>query len=179
MLKTIDLGGGREIKLSNRTSWLFEYRDQFGQDIVPVLMPALIGLSKGISSLAKEAGGKLEDISEEKLLEFAGSDALTDMGVHFSAFDGLTGILEIAWAMAKAADPKIPELREWIRQIEGDDEEDDEMPLVDVITPTVLKMMFTGVMTRKNVTGLQEAWKDKTKNLQPKTKPAKKTNSKK
>lgn len=177
MLKTIDLGGGREIKLSNRTSWLFEYRDQFGQDIVPVLMPALLGISKGVSALAKEAGGKLEDINEEQLLEFAGSDDLTDMAVHFTAFDGLTGILEIAWAMARTADPKTPELREWIRQIEGSDEEEDEMPLVDVITPTVIKMLFTGVMTRKNVMGLQNQWKDATKSLQPKQK--KKTNSKK
>lgn len=165
MLKTIDLGGGRTLRLSNRISWLYEYKDQFGQDILPTLMPALLGLAKALGAVGKSHGG-FDNLNEDDLIELLGSDEATDIGVHFAAFDGFTGILDIAWAMAKTADPTIPEPMEWVRQIEGTDDEEDEMPLVDIITPTLLKLMFTGVMSRKNQTRLQ----NKAASLQPKKK---------
>ena len=40
MEKTINIGN-KSVRLSNNVSWTMEYRDQFGQDIIPTLMPAL------------------------------------------------------------------------------------------------------------------------------------------
>lgn len=156
MLKTINLGGGREIRLSSRNSWLFEYRDQFGQDIIPALMPALIGISKGIAAFYKEAGS-FEEVKEEHIAALIEDDILTDMGIHLTATGGATGIYEIAWAMAKAADPTIPDPRTWIREIEGsDEEEDEELPLLDIITPAVFELLFKGVTSANFLNRLQK-----------------------
>ena len=57
MVKTIELREGVEITLANDSLWFEEYRDQFGQDILPTIMPLILAVGNSISALADEAGG--------------------------------------------------------------------------------------------------------------------------
>ena len=48
--------GEHEVKLNNNVAWTMEYRDQFGKDIIPALMPVLASMIEGVSSVIAEAG---------------------------------------------------------------------------------------------------------------------------
>ena len=41
MEKTIKINSKTSLKVSNNIGWMLAYRDQFGRDIVPTLIPAL------------------------------------------------------------------------------------------------------------------------------------------
>ena len=48
--------GKQEVRLNNNVAWTMEYRDQFGKDIVPALMPILASLMEGVSTIISESG---------------------------------------------------------------------------------------------------------------------------
>ena len=48
--------GKHEVKLNNNAAWTMEYRDQFGKDIIPALMPVLASMIEGVSSIIAENG---------------------------------------------------------------------------------------------------------------------------
>ena len=170
MLKTIDLGGGREITLSNEISWLMEYRDQFNQDIVPVIMPILLGVIQTIGNLADD----IEDLNAIKasdVFRLMRSDELVEIGVKLATFESMD-VLHVMWAMAKAYDPKIKEPKQWIRDLGGPNHE--EVPLVDVIIPAIGELVVRGSMKPKNWERLTANMKTIKGALQPKTKKTKK-----
>lgn len=70
----------------------------------------------------------------------------------------LTDIINIAWAMAKAADDSIPGPRQWARKF-------DPFPL-DVFAPVLLELIVSGFTSSKNLKRLQTALKS----LKPKAK---------
>lgn len=166
MIKTIDLGSGREITLTNDVSWLIEYRDQFGQDIVPTLMPLLLGVSQGLSAIVEEAGG-IDKLSEEAFFRILGTETFVDVALKLSAFE-IVDILYITWAMAKAYDPAIKEPKVWIRSLGGDNHE--EVPLADVLIPAVADLVLKGVLSSKNSKRLTEGIEKAKSSLQPKKK---------
>ena len=173
MTKTIDLGSGREITLSNELSWMIEYRSQFGQDILPVLMPLILSLSQGISAVVEEAGG-MDKITEETFFRVLGAESFVDVALKLSAFE-IVDILYITWAMAKAYDSDIPEPNTWIKGLGGDNHE--EVPLVDVLIPAVADLIIKGVVSSKNSKRLTESIETIKGSLQPK-KTQKKTTKK-
>lgn len=67
MEKVIKIGK-QEVKLSNNVAWTMEYRDQFGKDIVPALMPVLASMIEGVSTVVSDAGG-----SDINLTDIAGA----------------------------------------------------------------------------------------------------------
>lgn len=170
MIKTIDLGSGREITLTNDVSWFIEYRDQFGQDIVPTLMPLLLGVTQGISAVVEEAGG-LDNMNEETFFRVIGTDAFVDIALKLSAFE-MVDILYITWAMAKAYDQNIKEPKTWIRSLGGENHE--EIPLADVVIPAVADLVLKGVLSSKNSKRLTEGIEKAKSSLQPKKKTKKK-----
>ena len=158
MIKTVNLGGGKEITLTNEVSWLLEYRDQFGQDILPVLMPLLLSMSQGISAVVEEAGG-LDKISEESFFRILGSESFIDIALKLSAFE-IVDILYITWAMAKAYDQDIADPKSWIRSL-------GEVPLADVLIPSVGELIIKGVLSSKNSKRLTEGLGKVKDSLQP------------
>lgn len=152
MIKTIK-AGGKEVVLNNNIGWCFEYRDQFGKDIVPTLMPILTGLVTAIGTIIEETG-KTDDITLKDLAGIASSGGFSDAMVYISQIE-LTDFVNIIWAMAKCADESIPEPKRWIREF-------DDFPL-DEIVPAVGEMIIKGVISTKNGSRLGEALKS----LQP------------
>lgn len=156
MKKTITLENGQELVLDNNLGWLMEYQNQIGEDILPTLMPIILSISDLIGGLA-EAGVDLNKMTVNNFAEILHSEAAMDAGVKLATFK-TTDVINIIWAMAKAADDNIDEPRKWIRQF------DEGFPM-DVILPEAAKLVVKGVLSSKNQTRLQE----NIKKLQPKS----------
>lgn len=154
MEKNIKIGK-QEVKLNNNAAWTMEYKDQFGKDIIPAIMPVLASMIEGVSSLIVEAG--TDEIRIDTLasaLEGRSMDILLPMfQVEF-----VDTIINVTWAMAKAADEDIDPPKKWIRQFET-------FPL-DIVAPTVYELIFKGFVSSKNLKRLKNLGTS-LKNLQP------------
>ena len=154
MEKIINIGE-HEVRLNNNVAWTMEYRDQFGKDIVPALMPVLATMIEGVSSVVAEAGAdKIELESLANALEGRSMEILMPLfQVEFVDI-----IINVTWAMAKAADETIAPPKRWVRQFET-------FPL-DIVAPAVYELVFTGFVSSKNLTRLKSIGKS-LRNLQP------------
>lgn len=152
MEKTIKIGT-KSVKLCNNVSWALIYRDQFGSDIIPALMPLLASALDVVSGIINETG-KTDKIELTDLAKLANGDTLIDALIHLGGFE-FTDLIRITWALAKCADEDIPEPREWLSEF-------DVFP-VDIVAPAVLEMIFKGVVSSKNLKRLE----DLKKRLQP------------
>lgn len=151
MLKSIKIDENMSVVLSNNAAWTMEYMEQFGHDIVPDIMPvlsAVTNLAVGMADSMQGAGDKLtfEDITQA--LVHLSDGALSDA---FAELAGLriTDVINVTWAMAKAADDDIPDPKTWVRQYEV-------FPL-DEIVPTVLDMALSGMASTKNLKRFRSA----------------------
>lgn len=145
MERTIKIGN-KSVKLNNNISWALAYRDQFGRDIIPTLMPLLASALDIVSGVINETG-KTDEINLADLAKLANGEALINAAIHLGGFE-FTDLICITWALAKAADDDIPAPREWVAQFE-------EFPL-DVIVPAVFSLIFKGVISSKNLKRLEE-----------------------
>lgn len=152
MEKTIKIGK-KDVRLTNNVGWTLTYRDQFGRDVLPAIMPAMTSVIEVISSVFRETG-KTNELSIADLLNAVTSDNLIDFVVQASQLE-FTDLVRITWAMAKAADDTIPDPYTWVKDF-------DVFP-VDTILPVVGELAFKGLVSTKNLRRL----KNMTKNLQP------------
>ena len=145
--------GKKSVKLNNRVSWAIVYRDQFGRDIIPTIMPLFASALDIFSGIINETG-KTDDIELTDLAKLADGDSLLNAAIHLGGFE-FTDLICITWALAKCADEDIPEPREWIKEFET-------FP-VDVVAPEVFSLIFKGVVSSKNLKRLE----DLKKRIQP------------
>ena len=147
--------GKQEVRLNNNVAWTMEYRDQFGKDIVPALMPILASLMEGVASAIAEAG-------DEGITTDAFADAVQgrtmDILLPMFQVEFVDVIINVTWAMAKAADENIEPPKRWVRQFE-------EFPL-DVVVPAVYELVLKGFVSSKNLKRLKKI-SASLKNLQP------------
>lgn len=147
MEKTIKIGD-KDVRLKNNVAWTFEYRDQFGQDIIPVLMPMAAALLDIVGGMIRATGkSETEDGPDvQEILATLDTDDLMNALIHISGLE-FVELLNITWSLAKCADESIPEPKIWIRQF-------DEFP-VDVVAPAVFEMVIKGVVSSKNLKRLE------------------------
>ena len=155
MEKVIKIGK-KEVRLNNNVAWTMEYRDQFGKDILPVVMPLLASVVEGVSTIAADAdkGGSVSVESIAEALEGRTMEVLLPM--FQTEFVDL--VVNVTWAMAKAADESIEPPKRWVRQFE-------EFPL-DVVGPAVFDMVLKGFVSSKNLKRLKKIG-ESLKTLQP------------
>ena len=148
--------GKQEVRLNNNVAWTMEYRDQFGKDILPAVMPLLVSMIEGVSTIMADAGrdGDLTTSNIAEALEGRTMDVLLPM---FQA-EFVDLIVNVTWAMAKAADENIETPKRWVRQFE-------EFPL-DVVGPAVYDLVLKGFVSSKNLKRLKKIGNE-LKNLQP------------
>ena len=145
--------GKQEVRLNNNMAWTMEYRDQFGKDILPAIMPLLASMIEGVSAIVAEAGEiTMQNIAEA--LEGRSMDVLLPL---FQA-EFVDLVVNVTWAMAKAADESTEPPKRWVRQF-------DSFPL-DVVGPVVFDMALKGFVSSKNLKRLKTAG-ESLKNLQP------------
>lgn len=154
MEKTVQIGN-KEVRLNNNIGWAIDYRDQFGQDIIPTLLPmvaAALDLIKGLLEEVEDTN----NLEWRDILRLIDGDTLFDALIHLGGLE-FRDFINITWAMAKCADDSIPEPRTWVKEF--------EVFPVDELAPTVFDLIFKGVVSSKNLTRL----KDVKKSLQPMT----------
>ena len=133
-----------------------EYRDQFGKDILPAVMPLLTSMIEGVSAVVAEST-EGEKITAESIAEALQGRTLDFMlPIYQAEFVDL--VVNVTWAMAKAADDSIDPPKKWVRQFE-------EFPL-DVVGPAVYDLVLKGFISSKNLKRLKKLG-ESLKNLQP------------
>lgn len=156
MIKTVKIGK-QDVVLDNNVGWTLIYRDQFGQDIIPSIMPMFASAMDIISGLAKETDGNGDEIALKDILKLADGESLINALIHLGSFE-FVDFINITWALAKNADDSIPEPKIWLKQF-------DEFP-IDIIGPEVVKLIFKGMVSSKNLKRLSRI----AKAVQPKKK---------
>ena len=126
MIKQIRIAE-QDVKFSTAFAWTFLYKSQFGEDPMATLIPVIrkVFSDPDIENLPEEAKGEAQTYA---LLE-----AL-----------GVTGVAQIAWAMAKSADSSIPAPLVWIASF-GDD-----FPIIDLIDELVTEAISSCFTTKKS-----------------------------
>ena len=155
MVKTIKIGN-QSVALDNNIVWALNYRNQFGKDIIPTLMPAMAALLDVISGVVKSGETVDGSIDMNKVLRTVDGDSFMDAMVHLSGLE-LNDFIELTWSLAKTADESVPEPEKWLRQF-------DSFPL-DVIGPEVFTLIAKGVISSKNLKRLESL----KKSLRPST----------
>ena len=146
--------GKQEVRLTNNVAWTMEYRDQFGKDIVPAVMPLLASMIEGVSTVIADSG---DEINISNIAEAFQGKAFDIMMPMFQA-EFVDLVVNVTWAMAKAADEGIAPPKQWVRQFET-------FPL-DVIGPEIFDMVLKGFVSSKNLKRLKKLGAN-LKNLQP------------
>lgn len=154
MKKVITIGD-KDIELNNNVAWVMEYRDQFGKDIVPSLMPLLATMIEGFASVISEAGGDKLDVSS---LASAVEGRAMEILLPMFQIEMVDVVINVLWAMAKASDDNIAPPKQWVKQF-------DEFPL-DVVVPAVYELILKGFVSSKNLDRLKKVGTS-LKDLQP------------
>lgn len=148
MIKNIRIED-KDIILSNNTVWTMIYRNQFGHDIVSTITPVA-------ASMADLVGGFFEGVGENGVIQLhdvakqIDGDRLIDAVAHLSGLE-FVDVLNITWAMAKAADSSIPDPMTWVTEM--------EVFPVDVIVPEVVGLAAQGLVSAKNLIRLRQILK--------------------
>ena len=145
--------GKTEVKLSNNVAWTMEYRDQFGKDIVPALMPLLASFIEGVSSIVQNT-----DTVDMKSIAEAFEGRSMEILLPMFQTEFVDVIVNVTWAMAKAADENIDPPKKWVRQF-------DTFPL-DIVLPAVYDLVLKGFVSSKNLKRLKTIG-ESLKTLQP------------
>ena len=154
MEKTITIDG-KDVKLNNNGAWAIEYQDQFGKDILPVLLPLAASIAEGVAAVLSEVDGK---INPQTIADAIQGRVLEILAPIYQA-EVVDLVYNVTWALAKNADPEIPEPKRWIRQF-------DNFPL-DVIVPEVYGLVMQGFTSSKNWTRLESIKADLATSLRP------------
>ena len=155
MEKTITIDG-KDVKLNNNAAWAMEYQDQFGKDILPVMLPLIASVAEGLAAVIAEADTKKP--SAQSIAEAIEGRAVDILAPIFQA-EVVDLVYNVTWALAKNADPEIPEPRRWIRQF-------DTFPL-DLVVPEVYGMLVQGFVSSKNLQRLEKIKEELPTSLQP------------
>ena len=130
---------GVPVKFSNNVGWTIEYRDQFGKDVLETMMPVITTTVETAAAVINENGSanniKLTDITQ------AIEGRAMDLMLPLSQLGFVDTIVNVAWAMAKAADETIDPPKQWVRQF-------DEF-YVDEIAPEIWKLASVGLASSK------------------------------
>lgn len=139
MIKTIKINKEQELTLSNNLAWATIYKDQFGHDIIPDIMPLMSAAIRLIKEMAAYT-----DMNE--IVKNTDFETIQETLIELCAFQ-FTDVLNLVWAFNKAYDENIDPPEKWVRQF-------DEFPL-DVIVPAMFELLTKGLISSKNLKSLR------------------------
>lgn len=132
--------GDKDVRLNNNIGWTMEYRDQFGKDIIPVVMPFITAVIESVSTVLADANtdGELTATSIAEALSGRSLDVV--LPLYQAEFVDL--VINVVWAMAKHADGTIEPPKKWVRQF--------DTFYIDEVIPEVWEMVVAGSVSSKN-----------------------------
>lgn len=146
--------GDKDVRLNNNIGWTMDYRDQFGKDILPVIMPFITVMIESISSVLADAELNGEITSQTIGEALSGRSFDVVLPLYQAEFNEL--VINVIWAMAKNANENIEPPRKWIRQFDSF--------YLDEILPELVELVLRGLVSSKNLKRLEGI----RKKLQPK-----------
>lgn len=144
--KQITINENCKINMDSSIGWLLIYRENFGRDILPDILPMISAAIDLIAGGIDEKG----EVTIASLVENMDSDTVANAMIQLSGLE-ITTVINIVWALAKNYAKKNGETLEpvdiWADQF-------DEFPL-DVIVPAAVKLIVTSSVSSKNLRSLQ------------------------
>lgn len=151
MIKTITLETGEKIELNSSMGWIYTYQENFGHDILVVLMPAIeAAMSAALEVVKASPDGSIGTHNLRMILDASDDDILTDAFIKLSGLQ-FTTLTNIIWSMAKNADETLPSPKEWLNKFES-------FPL-DQIIPEALRMIIESSAQKKTCAKLLKGMK--------------------
>lgn len=145
MIKTININGSQSIEVNSSNGWLLIYKQTFGHDILPDLMPMLEAVFSGLAEIMESTE---EDFSTRGIIKALNDGALSSALFSLSGMELVT-LLQIVWALNKNADNTVTNnVIEWANGFETFE--------WDAIVPQVVQLIADSSATSKNLTRLQE-----------------------
>ena len=146
MIKSIYLNNEEKpVEISTSMGWLLVYRETFGRDILPDILPIIEAASLAAIDILDEAEG--ETPSLKTIIEAFRNGALID-ALAVAAGLEITTLLQIVWAMRRTADRRTPGFEEWAEGIEN-------FP-VDEIAPALFFAIVDSMVSGKNAKRLKK-----------------------
>lgn len=137
--------GDKDVRLNNNIDWAISYRDQFGKDILPVIMPFITTIIESLSTILADSStnGEITTQSIAEALNGRSLDVL--LPLYQAEFVDL--VLNVLWALAKTADDTIEPPRKWLRQFDNF--------YLDEIIPELADLVVRGLVSSKNLKRLE------------------------
>lgn len=151
MIKTVQFEG-HSLEINTSGGWFFVYKDYFGHDIMPDIMPAL----ETMLQMAVNIAGKVDpgERDAHQILAALDEDVLEEIFTKMAGAQ-LTTVMQIVWAMARNADESTPGPREFFNKY-------DTFPW-DTAGPEVFKALLESNISSKNVKSLLASLKKQKK----------------
>lgn len=146
MKKTIKIDDEQKFEINSSSGWLYAYQEQFGHDVLPVLLPAAEALLQTMADLMKDS--KSDNVAD--ILAAADEETISNAFITLSGMQ-LTTVTNIVWAMAKNANDSIESPREWLNSF-------DVFPW-DIVVPQVLSAALEACISKKKFEKLKETIK--------------------
>ena len=142
MVKTIKIDKDTNLTLSNNLGWVINYKNQFGHDILPDVMPIISAITRVIGEIAQS-----NSTDAYEMIRTLDKDALQDALIELCSIQ-FVDFLHHVWALAKANDKSIEGPDTWVEQF-------DSFP-IDVIAPAVFELLTKGLVSSKNLKSLRD-----------------------
>ena len=146
MKKTIKIDDEQKFEINSSSGWLYAYQEQFGHDVLPVLLPAAEALLQTMADLMKDS--KSDNVAD--ILAAADEETISNAFITLSGMQ-LTTVTNIVWSMAKNANDSIESPREWLNSF-------DVFPW-DIVVPQVLGAALEACISKKKFEKLKETIK--------------------
>lgn len=138
MIKTIEFEG-QKVELNTSAGWLFAYKNRFGHDIFPDLMPIIESVVGAIATMLENGEAEVTPDSMKKLMN---DDTITDAFIKLAGME-ITTVYQVLWAMAYNADKSIGGPEDFFNSFE-------KFP-IDVIIPELFTAIVESSVSSKNV----------------------------
>lgn len=150
------------LKMDASIGWLIKYREQFGHDILPDLLPLIsIGVNAAIDTMDKLKG---DTVDIKTLVAALDKDVIEGLMMNVAMLESTT-ILNIVWALnanfLRKNDEEIKTPSAWAEDFSN-------FPL-DLIIPKALKLIIESTVSTKNLKRLQSLKKTMTQSTQTKS----------
>lgn len=137
MIKTIEFEG-QKVDLNTSAGWLFVYRNRFGHDIFPDIMPIIESIISAIATMLES--GKAE-VTPDSMKDLMNDDTITDAFIKLAGME-ITTVYQVLWAMAYNADKSIGGPEDFFNGFE-------RFPL-DVVIPELFTAIVESSVSSKN-----------------------------
>lgn len=148
MIKSININENQSVAFNSNNGWFYVYQEQFGHDVLVDILPAIeTGMDAAMKLVATSDAEKMKSRKVADVLAALDEGAVAESFITLSGMQ-FTTLFNVAWAMAKNADPSIEDPRRWLNSF-------DNFPM-DEVAPELLKMIVESCISKKNREKLKE-----------------------